>query len=228
MHLKPAICMTDWTNCKKILCIRPDNMGDLIMSGPAIRALKETFNAHITVLTSSMAKEVAGHMPEIDEAITFDLPWVKTSQITDSSAITHLTEALKIRKLDAAIIFTVYSQNPLPTAMLAYMAGIPKILAYCRENPYGLLTDWVPDKEPYELIRHQVKRDMDLVKHIGAVPLCESLQLHVTYSLWPAIEQKLANSGVDTSRPWMILHPGVSEEKRQYPVQDWISAGRLI
>jgi ADP-heptose:LPS heptosyltransferase len=32
----------NWAHCKNILCIRPDNLGDLLMSGPAIRALKES------------------------------------------------------------------------------------------------------------------------------------------------------------------------------------------
>jgi lipopolysaccharide heptosyltransferase II len=207
--------------------MRPDNMGDLIMSGPAIRALKETFSARITVLTSSMAARIAKMMPGIDHVMVFDLPWVKTKD-RSFQQIPEIVERIKEKQFDAAIIFTVYSQNPLPTAMLAYMAGIPRVLAYCRENPYGLLTDWIPDKEPYELIKHQVKRDIDLVRHIGARPQSEHLHLNVTYSLWPAIEQKLAASGVDISRPWMIIHPGVSEEKRQYPVKNWISAGRLI
>lgn len=52
--------MKEWANCKNILCIRPDNMGDLIMSAPAIRALKESFGCTITLLTSSMA---AGIVP---------------------------------------------------------------------------------------------------------------------------------------------------------------------
>lgn len=202
-------------------------MGDLVMSGPAIRALKETFSARVTVLTSSMAAGIARFMPAVDDVMVFDLPWVKTKKASPQD-IPEIVKLVKEKHFDACIIFTVYSQNPLPAAMLAYMAGIPKVLAYCRENPYGLLTDWVPDKEPYELIRHQVKRDIDLVKHIGAIPSCEQLKLNVTYSLWPAIEKKLAKAGVDLSKPWMILHPGVSEEKRQYPVKNWISAGRLI
>jgi ADP-heptose:LPS heptosyltransferase len=45
--------LSNWQGCKNILCIRPDNMGDLIMTGPALRALKDTFDAKITVLTSS-------------------------------------------------------------------------------------------------------------------------------------------------------------------------------
>jgi hypothetical protein len=61
--------------------------------------------------------------------------------------------------------------------MLAYLAGIPKRLAYCRENPYQLLTDWVPDQEPYTFIKHQVRRDLDLVAAVGAVTSNDQLQL---------------------------------------------------
>lgn len=219
--------MTTWKDCKNILCIRPDNMGDLIMSGPAIRALKHTFKARVTVLTSSMGKLTAPYMDEIDETIVFDLPWVKTNQVNDKDAIQYLVDALKLRRFDAAVIFTVYSQNPLPTAMLAYMAGISRVLAYCRENPYGLLTHWVPDEEPHRFIRHQVRRDLDLVKTIGAVPPCESLCLRIK-DVWPTVAEKLERSGAKSDRPWLILHAGVSESKRQYPFDLWAETGDKI
>ncbi|MBS1524891.1 MAG: glycosyltransferase family 9 protein [Bacteroidetes bacterium] len=219
--------MTDWKDCKNILCIRPDNMGDLIMSGPAIRALKETFGARITLLTSSVAKAIAAFMPEIDETIVFDLPWVKTERMIDNEAIHHLIDALKFRRFDAAVIFTVYSQNPLPTAMLAYMAGIPKVLAYCRENPYGLLTHWLPDEEPYSFIRHQVRRDLDLVKAVGAAPAFEGLCLQVP-DVWNSVSHKLERNGIKLDQPWLILHAGVSEVKRQYPLERWVEAAQKI
>lgn len=219
--------MSDWIGCKKILCMRPDNMGDLIMSGPAIRALKHTFDAHITVFTSSMGKLITPYMDEIDETIDFDLPWVKTDKITENGAIQNLVDVFKARRFDAAVLFTVYSQNPLPTAMLAYWAGIPKVLAYCRENPYGLLTHWVPDEEPYRFIRHQVRRDLDLVKTIGAVPTCENLCLHIN-DVWDKVAQKLKASGVKPDQLWLILHVGVSEAKRQYPFDLWVETGQKI
>lgn len=153
----------NWQGCKNILCIRPDNMGDLIMSGPAIRALKKSFGARITLLTSIMAKGITLMMPEIDEVMVYDVPWVKTAEIEDTKAFYDVIADIKNKNFDAAVVFTVYSQNPQPTAMLAYLAGVPQILAYCRENPYQLINNWVPDKEPYELIKHQVKRDLDLV-----------------------------------------------------------------
>jgi len=226
--------MSNWESCKNILCILPDNVGDLIMTGPAMRVLKESFGAKITVLTSSMAGDIAKDMPEVDEVMIFDLPWTKVNEITPD--INLVMEKLKRRQFDAAVIFTRYNQNSLPAAMLAYMAGIPKRLAYCREDPYQLLTDWLPDKEPerisdkepYSFVKHQVKRDLDLIATVNATTGCERFILQKKEELWPVVKNKLASIGVDTSRKWMLLHAGVSEIKREYPVDKWIEAGKKI
>jgi lipopolysaccharide heptosyltransferase II len=217
-----------WKGCKNILCIRPDNMGDLIMTGPAIRALKESFDAKITVLTSSMSAGVIKHMLEIDEAIIFDLPWVKTAEAPDPGVFNQVVEQIRERNFDAAVVFTVYSQNPLPTAMLAYLAGIPRILAYCRENPYQLINHWVPDKEPYEFIKHQVRRDLDLVATVGSKTANEDLHLVVNEQLWPGLTTQLSAVGFNASRPWIILHAGVSEKKREYPAECWVVAAKQL
>jgi len=202
-----------WQHCKNILVIRADNMGDLIMSAPAIRALKDTFSAKITVLTSYMAAGIVPFIPEIDEVMVFDLPWVKAKETIGSEEIFSLVQLLKQRGFDAAVIFTVFSQNSLPAAMVAYMACIPLRLAYCRENPYGLLTDWVPDKEPYTFIQHQVERDLALVKSIGASASDTRLQLLVGDEIIAGLQNKLNVAGIDTTKPWLIFHAGVSEKK---------------
>jgi len=220
--------MSDWMGCKKILCIRPDNMGDLIMSGPAIRALKETFGCTITLLTSSMAAGIAPFLPEIDDVMLFDAPWVKTNNNLESKSFYNIIEEIKQKQFDAAVIFTVFSQNPLPSAMIAYLANIPRRLAYCRENPYQLLTHWIPDKEPYGFIQHQVQRDLELVKIIGAGTLEKRLRLKLKTNVWSAVSRKLRSIGVDMQRPWIIFHAGVSEQKREYPKPLWIEAGKQV
>jgi len=217
----------DWSECKNILCIRPDNMGDLLMTTPALRALKESLACKITILTSSMAAGIAKYIPLIDDILVFDVPWVKTSS-GNITTINDIVANIKQYNFDAAIVFTVYSQNPIPSIMLAYLAGIPKRLAYCRENPYQLLTDWLPDKEPYSFIQHQVRRDLLLVKSIGATTSDEHLSLQLDNSYYPALHSKLERENIDTNTPWMILHAGVSEEKRKYPTSGWIRAARRI
>lgn len=220
--------MKEWTGCKNILCIRPDNMGDLIMSAPAMRALKETFGCTITLLTSSMAAGIVPFLPEVDHVIQWNAPWIKADGISDAGSFYTVIEEVKNSRFDAAVIFTVYSQNPLPSAMLAYLAGIPKRLAYCRENPYDLLTHWLPDNEPYFFMQHQVQRDLQLVEAVGAVTQNKKLHLQLRHNVWPRVLKKFSGLGVDLQRPWLVAHAGVSEKKREYPQALWIETGRKI
>lgn len=215
-----------WNGIKKLLVIRADNMGDLLMSVPAIRALKESFGCEITVLTSSMAAAVCPLLPEIDDTIIYDLPWIKSPGQARPETLFEISELLRQRSFDACVIFTVYSQNPLPAAMLAYLAAIPRRLAYCRENPYQLLTDWVPDREPYEVIHHQVRRDLLLVEHIGAKTADQRLSVRIGGEARQASLEKLSALGIDKDKPWLIVHAGVSEDKRKYPEELWIETAR--
>ncbi|MDQ2657799.1 MAG: glycosyltransferase family 9 protein [Bacteroidota bacterium] len=220
--------MSTWQDCKRILCIRPDNIGDLLMSSPAIAALKETFGAHITLLTSTMAKGIAPYLPAVDEILTWDVPWVKGTSMTTERDFHRIVETLEKKNFDAAVIFTVFSQSALPTALMATLARIPRRLAYCRENPYHLLSHWIPEKEPYSFVRHQVRRDLDLVATVGARTQDERLRLQVKVYPQESVRKKLLAAGVDISMPWVIIHPGASEKKRQYAAPLWIRAGTKI
>jgi len=217
-----------WLNCKKILCVRADNMGDLIMTTPSLRALKETFGCSITVLTSKMGNGIAPFIAEIDDVIVHDVPWIKKTDSSNADALLSLIEKIKQKNFDAAIIFTVYSQNPLPAAMLAYMADIPKRLAYCRENPYELLTNWVIEREPFDFIQHQVQRDLELVAAIGATTKNDNLSIRVNKDAAISAYEKLKEINFSNDGDWIIFHPGVSEEKRRYPVHSWIELGNII
>lgn len=198
------------------------------MSYPAIRALKKSFKAKITLLTSPMAKPVVECLGEIDEVIVFDFPWVKNNSTGHERDFTKIISELQGRHFDAAVIFTVFSQNPLPAAMFAYTAGIPRGLAYCRENPYGLITHWLPDEEPYGFIQHQVKRDLALVASVGATAEDDKLSISIPDSSRDSVREKLRARFAKIDSPWLILHPGVSEKKREYPLEKWISLGKKL
>jgi ADP-heptose:LPS heptosyltransferase len=213
---------------KNILCIRGDNMGDVIMTSPAIRALKESLDCRITLLTSAMGGLVTSFIPGIDSTIIADLPWISAQSSPTPDNCYQLIRQLQDHHFDLAVIFTAYSQNPLPAAFLCWMSGVPRRLAYCRENPHHLLTDWVPDKEPYSFIHHQTERDLFLVSHLGATTTDDNL--HLSFSAdarhWAMV--KLHAIGLDTDQPWITLHPGVIEKKREYPIALWIETIRLI
>lgn len=212
---------------RHVLCIRADNMGDVIMSSPAMRALKETFGSHITLLTSRAGALAVPYLDCVDGLITADLPWAGHTGTTDYD-LPALANEIASMHFDAAVIFTVYSQSALPGAMLAYMAGIPVRVAYARENPYTLLTTWLPDDEPYERICHQVERDLHLVRSIGADVADDRLFLTRHTHMLAGLKDKLSAVSIRQNGPYLVLHPGVSEEKRKYPAGLWIETGRLL
>ena len=218
-----------WPDGWRILCVRPDNFGDVLMTTPAFRALKETFpSCHLTLLTSSIGAAVASMIPELDDVIPFDVPWVASPTESNRDAVVTMANDLKQRRFDAAVLFTVQSQNPLPSAMLCYLAEIPRVLGHCRENPYRLITDWVPDPEVLVATRHEVKRQLDLIGAVGATTTNTTLSLRIPPDAPDRARQAFLLAGVDSLRPWLLLHPGVSEEKRRYPAESFAEAARQL
>lgn len=200
-----------------ILCIRPDFMGDVLMTTPAFKALKESFpGTKLTLLSSKSGAAIARFIPEIDEVLTADFPWEKTNEIITSKEILALIQLFKEKKFDRAIIFTAFSQNSLVAALICYLAEIPKRLAYSTQKPYALLTDWVVDKEPREGVKHEVERQLALVERIGAKTSDTHLSLHIPEDAKKTILKILTDHQVSPLRPFIIIHPGARSIKRQY------------
>lgn len=219
---------TRWEQAKSVLCVRLDNLGDVLMTTPAIRALKQAgVGRHVTLLASEAGAAVAPFVDEVDGVIEYSAPWVKQTHARIDT-IQPLIESLRARAFDAAVIFTVYSQSPLPAAMVCAAAGIPVRLAHCRENPYQLLTDWVRDTEPEGGVRHEVQRQLDLVRHIGASTSELRLSFRVPDTAIAWARRRLLASGVDAVRPWILIHPGASAPSRRYPPALWAEAARQL
>ena len=204
----------DWGEATNVLCVRLDTLGDVLMTTPAIRALKEG-GRRVTLLTSPQGAAVARLVPEIDNVLVYAAPWLKaTSPRHDATPDFEMIEELRSQNFDACAVFTVFSQNPLPSALLAYLAGIPLRLAHCRENPYQLLTHWVRETEPEGGIRHEVRRQLDLMARVGCVTGDERMSLRPPEENRARAEQELRNLGLGH---WLALHPGASASSRRYP-----------
>jgi ADP-heptose:LPS heptosyltransferase len=157
-------------------------------------------------------------MPEIDATIVYEAPWMKASStVTDPGPDLEMIERLSRHRFDAAVIFTVYSQSPLPAALMCRLSGVPLRLAHCRENPYGLLTDWVREPEPDELVRHEVRRQLDLVGAIGARVSDERLRLTLPARTRDSVRERLSDAGLRSEADWLLVHPGSTASSRRYP-----------
>ena len=214
-----------WARAAHVLCVRLDQMGDLLMTTPAIRALKAAHpGRRVTLLTSPGAAEAARHIPEVDAVISHAASWMKAAPASAEAELA-LVEELRARQFDAAVIFTVFSQSPLPAAQLCRLAGIPLRLAHCRENPYGLLSDWLPETEPQTGVRHEVQRQLDLVAAVGARAGPVGLSFQVPGVARTRVAELLARLGADRDR-LVVVHPGASAPSRRYPPEHYAAAAR--
>jgi len=225
-----------WQQARRILCVRLDSLGGVLMCTPAMRALRQAVPGRtLTLLGSPSGVAAQPFIPELDDAIAWEAPWSKfaTGPGTAAPARAHgsgmgLVATLAARAFDAAVIFSTYTQSALPAALLCQLAGIPLRLAHCRENPYGLLTDWIPDPEPATLVRHEVQRQLALVQRVGCRRAAPGLSFVPRAADVAAARMRLGAAGVDPDRPWILVHPGASAASRRYPPGHWAQALRLL
>jgi ADP-heptose:LPS heptosyltransferase len=203
-----------WAAASRVLAVRLDALGDVVMTGAALRALARP-DRRLTLLTSPAGAAAARLLPGVDDVLVYEAPWMKATAVRDASPDLAMIARLAAARFDAAVVFTVYSQSPLPAALLCHLAGVPLRLAHCRENPYQLLTDWVPEPEPAGGVRHEVRRQLDLLAAVGITAADDRLALHVP----PAAERRAAAliDALGLRRPWAVLHAGASAPSRRYP-----------
>lgn len=224
----PQAAAAGWPQARRLLALRLDNLGDVLMTTPALRALREAVpGRHITLLAGGAGAALAPYLPEVDEVITAACPWLPGAGASPQALRATLAR-LRAGRYDAAVIFTVYSQSALPAAMLCWQAGIPLRLAHNRENPYHLLTDWIADPEPHELLRHEVRRQLDLVAAVGAVAADTRMSFRVAARDRATVALLLAATGIDPGRPYVVVHPGASAESRRYPPEHFGAALRRL
>lgn len=220
---------TRWEDARRVLAVRLDGAGDLVMTTPALRALSEggPEPTEVTLLTSRAGAAIAPLIPGLHDVIEYEAPWMKASEQLDRGRHLAMVEELARRDFDAAVIFTVFSQNPLPAAQLCLLAGIPLRLAHCRENPYQLLTDWVPETEPHEQVRHEAQRQVDLVRTVGRQARDLHLGLRVSDGAREHIARWIAAEGLEAG-PWCVLHVGATAASRRYPPAQFAEVARML
>ena len=220
-----------WQEAQRVLTIRLDNLGDVVMTTPALHALRTALpDAHIALLASPGAACLQPHLPDVDELIPYAAPWLKASAPSHAIDAVAMIRRLQAGRFDAAVIFTSFSQSPLPAAQLSQLAGIELRLAHCHENPYQLLSDWIADPEPQRTVRHEVQRQLDLVAAVGCHTADTRLRFALDAASRIAATARLQTLGLGTGsrRPWVVLHPGASAPSRRYPAEQWAATGDAL
>ena len=219
--------MSGWLAARSILAIRPDNIGDVVMLGPALRAVKESSPAaRLTLLASPGGATAAPLLPWIDDVIPWRTIWQDLGHLPfDPARERELIALLAGRAFDAALIFTSFSQTPHAPGYVCYLAGIPLRAGESKEFGGRILTTELRGA-PDEL--HQVERNLRLVEGLGFVARDRRLAVMIADEARAAVLDLLTGAGLDPDAPFVLLHPGASARARRYPPERSGTLARLL
>lgn len=212
---------------QRILAIRLDNIGDVVLLGPALRALKENFPAaQLTLLASPAGAQAASLLPWLDEVRVLRAVWQDASNALtqDPAREAALVEELRHAEYDAAFIFTSFSQTPWAPAYACYLAGIPVRVGQSREFGGSLLTHWV---KPAEDGLHQAERNLHLLRDCGLGVSARGLEVAVPAPDAAAAADALRAAGL-ADRQYIVVAPGASCSARRYPAHRFAEAVRCL
>jgi ADP-heptose:LPS heptosyltransferase len=209
-----------------VLVIRLDSAGDVLLAGTAVRAVAATVHAagadagtgRVTLLVGPRGRAAAELLPGVDEIIVWRCPWIDPEpDPVRPDEVPAVAETIRRTGTDSAVILTSFHQDPLPTALLLRMAGVPRIAAES-ENYSGSLLDVrhrLPDRG-----LHEVERMLSVAAAAGFTPpAADDLRLRLKRPLPGVAHLTAAANGAAGGEPYVVVHPGASVPARA-PVPD--------
>ncbi|MFI8825057.1 glycosyltransferase family 9 protein [Streptomyces sp. NPDC053431] len=147
----------------RTLVVRLDSVGDVLLAGPAVRAVAAG-SSWTAMLCGPRGAAAARLLPGVDEVLEYDAPWVGLDAPPVSPAVCdRLVRTLAARRFDRALVLVSYHQSPLPIALLLRLAGVAWIGADSEDYP-GTLLDLRHRRDPG---RHEVEAALDLARAAG-------------------------------------------------------------
>ncbi len=202
-------------NSPRILIIRTDRIGDVVLSTPVIRNLRVAYpHSYLGMMVRPEHRELVEGNPALNTVILYD------KSGTEKSWRGNLAFARKLRehRFDTAII--LHSTNRV--ILVSWLAGIRRRVGYARRLG-GLLTHRIPYIKK-EGSRHELEYNSELLRLIGIDPKERALFVPTT----PAQEMKVAaflkEQGME-GQPFVVLHPGASCPSKRWPARHFAAVG---
>lgn len=215
--LKSSLSDSGWLSVRNLLVMRLDNIGDVIMTSPALQALRENLpDTRITLMASPSGASAASLLPWIDEALPWRVLWQDLGKLAfDPAREWKLVETLKAHQFDAVIIFTSFSQSPHPAGFICALAGIPLRLGESKEQDAYSLTHGLAAASD---AIHQTERNLRLIESVGFKVSNRNLSLHISAQIRSTV------SNFVNSRSYLLLNPWTSCPSRNYATERFAEA----
>jgi ADP-heptose:LPS heptosyltransferase len=208
---------------KHVLVVRLDSDGDVLLSGPAVRAIAASAS-RVTYLAGPRGRHAANLLPEVDEVLVHRAAWIDPGgPSVDRGQVFGLVDEIARRRVDEAFVLTSFHQSPLPGALLLRLAGVPVVAATSVDFPGSLLDVRHSISDDV----HEVERSLSLVDTLGyRLPACNGERLAIKRPLYGRIS---------LPAPYVVVHPGASVPARAWGaernaalVSELVSRGRRV
>ncbi len=198
------------TGREHVLVARQDSVGDVLLAGPAVRAVAAGA-ARVTLLCGPRGRAAAELLPGVHEVVVEAAPWIDAEPEPVSRAATEaFVDGLARRGIDQAIVLTSFHQSPLPLALLLRLAGVATVAATSVDYPGSLLD--VRHRVDEDL--HEVERALSLVATLGyRLPPGDDGRLAVRR---PRAGERPVPHPPYVDPPYVVVHPGASAPARAW------------
>ncbi|RMF32273.1 MAG: glycosyltransferase family 9 protein [Chloroflexi bacterium] len=197
-----------------ILVIRPDHLGDLLFTTPALSHLRQRHpEARITALVGPWGEPVLANHPDLDAVWTLPFPGFtrrpKPSPWQPYRLLIQAARRLRRHRFGMALVLRF---DHWWGALLAYLAGIPHRIGYAVPEVAPFLTQALP----YRPGRHEVLQNLTLVGAEG----------EGGWERWPlrfpvrAEDGAWAEARFGGERP-IAIHPGAGAPVKRWRVEGW-------
>lgn len=212
---------------ERILLIRPDHLGDVLLTTPALHALRKAKpDAEIHLLVGAWSAEVLGNYDELDLVLTLPFPgftrtakgqWYSPYQLIVQSAY----QMRRIGYTSAVILRPDHWWG----AMLAKFAGIPERIGYDLPDTLPFLSHPVK----FEPV-HTVMQNLRLIEHwTGKIKAEESIfRFPVQDNDQAFVREYLEKHGVQLGEAILCIHPGSGTEVKQWQEASWARVADLL
>lgn len=192
---------------RKILFVRIDRIGDLVLSTPALKTLKISYpDSLLTVLASPVNHALLVNNPYVDEFIVYDR---RDSIFNRMSVVRQLRDY----KFDLAI--DPYGDYELETAFIAYMSRATHRIGYASYGREVFFDLPVPE---IEHALHFVDLTMDVLKPLGLNGVNRTPEIFLSDDERAWAEGWLREKGMG-GRPVIGIHPGSYYETQRWPLE---------
>ncbi len=207
----------------RILVVRLDRIGDVVLSLPAVRAIRERFpNAHLSIIVRPATRELVEGHPLIDEVI----PYYYEKKGRHSSLVGNLRFIREIaeRRFDAAFIL-----HPSHRAHLVpFFAGIPYRIGLASHLSSFSLTKRVPDRRR-QGAKHESEYALDIVRAFGIeTSPGKKAELPVFPEDTRRITELLSMAGLGAEERIVAIHPGASCPSKRWPLGRFEELGKRV